>query len=259
MSLVPSPPQVWPSEEAPEKTKRLWQLHGCAHSKKYRNPDITSFGALLRHKALELGDQTAFLYPASSVDDPEYKSISWGDFDAYTSALAEKYAARLESILTSSRLTREQPTVALMGRGYTMEYWATQMALQKLNLRVLLLAENLSVPALDHLLEVTKSKVLIVDGNLETPIRHKSIIPMAESPILQRTSHEQRYEALAFEDGKDPWERHSFIIHSSGSTGLPKPVYHTNRSLMLTARMYRLFPDLHIENWLLLFPLLVFS
>ncbi|KAL8745874.1 MAG: hypothetical protein Q9184_007823 [Pyrenodesmia sp. 2 TL-2023] len=60
---------------------------------------------------------------------------------------------------------------------------------------------------------------------------------------------------LRFEDKLDPWTRPSIIIHSSGSTGMPKPIIHTNRSLLLIARMYRLFPTYHIQNWYLLFIL----
>ncbi|KAK4966444.1 hypothetical protein LTR42_011609 [Elasticomyces elasticus] len=53
----------------------------------------------------------------------------------------------------------------------------------------------------------------------------------------------------------DPWNSHSLIIHSSGTTGLPKPIFHSHRSMMLIARMYRVLPEFAINNWYLLFPL----
>lgn len=82
---------------------------------------------------------------------------------------------------------------------------------------------------------------------------------MEETIIMSLESEEENEESaslpLAFLDGEDPWECHTFIVHSSGSTGLPKPITHTNRSMMMIAQMHRLFPDFHIENWFLLSPL----
>lgn len=80
-------------------------------------------------------------------------------------------------------------------------------------------------------------------------------LELLESLPLSSVLESEEVNAVKFQDFGDIWERHTFIIHSSGSTGMPKPIVHTNRSLMLIARMYRLFQEFNIENWFLLFPL----
>lgn len=47
--------------------------------------------------------------------------------------------------------------------------------------------------------------------------------------------------------------RPSIVVHSSGSTGVPRPII--QRSLLLIARTYRLLLSYHIQNWYLLFAL----
>lgn len=47
---------------------------------------------------------------------------------------------------------------------------------------------------------------------------------------------------LRFQDNMDPWHGSSIVVRSRRSTGVPKPINHTNRSLLLIARMYNLPP-----------------
>ena len=251
---VCSDPMVTVSPQASEKTKELWYLHGHPHSKRYSDTSLVTLGALVRHNAKVYKDDVAVLYPTPTGGDG-YSRLSWGGFDQATESVAVLYGRQLKRELAESKTSGKQPTVALLGSGTTIEYFITELALQKLNVRVLLLAETIALDALHHLLNICEVKAIIVGS--KSAAAYSGDIRKLE--LVEDISHldqvaEEEVTAMAFEDD-NPWERHSFIMHTSGSTGMPKKVVHTNRSMMLIARMYRLFPDFYSENWYLLFPL----
>lgn len=256
MASTCSDPSVVPSERASRRTKELWWLHGDPHSQRYSNPKLVSLGALVRHDSVVYQGQSAFLYPMSTESNTPYKSMTWDEFDQITEVLALSYAHYLEDELSEGNLARKQPTVALLGGGKTIEYFCTLLALQKLGVRVLLLAESNSLSALHHLLDTCSVRVVIADSeNKDVDINGVRGLDMIEILPQSLEVDFTAVDALKFQASDDVWERHAFIIHSSGSTGMPKPIIHTNRSMMLIARMYRLFQEFDIENWFLLFPL----
>lgn len=253
-----SDPLVVPSTKASKRIKDMWWLHGHPHSKRYSNPKLVSLAALVRYDGTFYNSQEAFLYPASAEHNTPYHSMSWDRFDSVTESIALIYAYQLEKELRSSNITQVQPTVALLGSGSTIEYFCTQLALQKLGLRVLLLAESNAKNAIHCLLDSCDVLVVITDlKNAKADVNGVRKIRMIESLPSDTHTGYCEVDAVKFKDIGDIWERHTFIIHSSGSTGMPKPIMHTNRSMMSIARMYRLFQEFNIENWFLLFPLLV--
>jgi acyl-CoA synthetase (AMP-forming)/AMP-acid ligase II len=182
--------------------------------------------------------------------------MSWDEFDSVTETVALSYASQLRKELDEANIARMQPTIALVGGGKTLQYFCTQLALQKLGLRVLLLAESNTMSALHHLLGSCNALAIITDSkNSKVDTMGLRRLDMVECLPDSADSIYANLDAVKFQDFGDVWERHTFIIHSSGSTGLPKPIVHTNRSMMLIARMYRLFQEFDIENWFLLFPL----
>lgn len=256
--LVCSDPAVMVSENASERLKRLWFLHGHPHSKRYSNPDLVSLGALVRYDGVAYNGLTAFLYPETTDASTTYGTMTWDQFDRVTEDLAIIYARQLQQELFEANNTRKQPTIALIGEGTTLQYFCTQLALQKLGIRVLLLAESNATSALHHLLRACSALAIITDSKNSGVDSNgvRKLAMMEDLPKAPQTTSAE-VDTVKFQDFGDIWERHSFIIHSSGSTGIPKPVFHTNRSMMLIARMYRLFQDFEINNWFLLFPLYV--
>lgn len=185
-------------------------------------------------------------------EGPSFERLNWGDVDRRVTALAHQYSAVFRQQILDGTKARRQPTIALLGVGHTFAYLATQLALVKLGLRVLLLSPGNSGIARDHLLTVCDVVGVVAEEQLvpsaagiDTPVT-----PMLTSQHLDASSK----DLIVFEPD-DLWNSHSFIIHSSGTTGLPKPIIHTHRSMMLIARMYRLFPEFYISNWYLAFPL----
>jgi acyl-CoA synthetase (AMP-forming)/AMP-acid ligase II len=251
-----SDPLVVPSAKASEGNKRLWFLHGHPHSRRYANPKLVSLAALVRHDGQVYKGRDAFLYPQSAESETQYKSMTWDDFDLVTETIASLYAEQLRNELEEANKLQKQPTIALLGGGRVLEYFCTQLALQKLGVRVLLLAESNAPRALRYLLETCNAVVVITDSKnsaVDTMgIRKLDMIDwLPRNPDLAFA----KVDTVKFQGSGDIWDRHSFILHSSGSTGMPKPVVHTNRSMMLIARMYRLFQTFEVQNWFLLFPL----
>ncbi|KAL8936582.1 MAG: hypothetical protein Q9211_004120, partial [Gyalolechia sp. 1 TL-2023] len=228
-------PNVCVSSEAPQETKRLWSLHGEPYSDRYLDPSINSIAALVEYAAATYGSRTAFLYPLSVDVDTAYRSVSWRIFHRVTDAVAGIYAEQLDKELRDANERSVQPTVGVLGRGSAIEFYVTVVALQKLNVRVLLFNPNLSPEMMQSLLDRCKAVALVQDEEYSaTPLSVAQKIAMVEDPFSLQMSSVST--ALRFEDNLDPWNRHSVIIHSSGSTGMPKPIIHTNRSLLLIAR-----------------------
>ena len=251
-----SDPSVVPSAKASKRTKELWWLHGNPHSRRYSNPKLVSLAALVRHDGLVYREQKAFLYPLSADQTTSYGSMTWGEFDLVTESIAFTYSHQLHRELEGANASRKQPTIALIGAGRTLEYFCTELALQKLGVRVLLIAESNTLEAIHHLLESCEALAVITDAKTRnTNTNGIRKLDMIEDLDAASSVKYTEFDYAKFQDVGDVWERHSFVIHSSGSTGMPKPIIHTNRSMMLIARMYRLFQEFDVENWFLLFPL----
>jgi acyl-coenzyme A synthetase/AMP-(fatty) acid ligase len=251
-----SDPSVVPSDQSSKRTKELWWLHGHPHSKRYSDPRLVSLAALVRHDGIVYKGQKAFLYPLSGEPTTSYGSMTWDEFDLVTESIAFAYASQLEKELEEANASQKQPTIALLGGGTTLTYFCTELALQKLGVKVLLLAESNTLEALQHLLETCEALAIIRDAkNASTNTNGIRKLDMINDLNAASAVKYTEFDYTKFRDNGDVWERHSFIIHSSGSTGMPKPIIHTNRSMMLIARMYRLFQEFDVKNWFLLFPL----
>ncbi|KAJ0314236.1 hypothetical protein Brms1b_007110 [Colletotrichum noveboracense] len=111
----------------------------------------------------------------------------------------------------------------------------------------------------DYLLRVCDAVAVITDKANEAslfgdPGCTSPVVELITLAELQQSDGAISEDFVVFETS-DEWNLQSMIIHSSGSTGVPKPIIHTNRSLCQIARIYRRLPEYFIENWYLCFPL----
>ncbi|EMC98541.1 hypothetical protein BAUCODRAFT_23288 [Baudoinia panamericana UAMH 10762] len=238
--------RVLPSED---EIKTYYWEHGHPWSDTYDNPDLISLPSLLQYNANRRPEQVAFLRPLKD----SFVKVTWREFNSAVNTLARHYSSALDVQLNEAIKVDQQPTVALLGTGHTIGYFATQLALLKLGIRVLLLSPSNADVATNHLLTVCNAVAVVSQANLQSAVHGLHVVELV--PFEQSIAHGANDVSILAYNARDVWNSHSLIIHSSGTTGLPKPIIHTHRSLMLIARMYRLFPDFAINNWYLAFPL----
>ncbi|UQC73913.1 male sterility protein [Colletotrichum lupini] len=255
-SIAAVDPTVFPALDADEQLKKLWQLHGHPHSSRFSDPKLTSVAALVEHNAVTQPSKPAFIHPIGD----SFEVLDWARLNQFYLRASSFYSKQFREEIGAANETGQQPTVALLGVGNSISYLITQFALNRLHLRVLLLSNKNSLATRDHLLRVCNVIAIIFDEANEASLHGESPgqLPLTKLISLDelRENKPEAFEepCIGFETD-DEWTLQSMIIHSSGSTGVPKPIIHTNRSLCQIARMYRLLPEFFIENWYLCFPL----
>jgi acyl-CoA synthetase (AMP-forming)/AMP-acid ligase II len=211
--------------------------------------------ALLRHCAETKPESPAYLYP---VDDT-FAIVSWDAFNKLVLKASAHYASIFRLDIQTGNTSGKQPTLALLGNGTTFEYWLAVLALLRLNLRVLVLSDKNAQVAHRHLLSVCDVVGLVVDAPQAGVLgKEKGFtqepVPLIGAPELDARPEVQEDKVVKFHT-ENEWTLQTMIIHSSGSTGMPKPIIHTNRSLCMIAKNYRLLPEFFIEHWYICAPL----
>jgi len=118
-----------------------------------------------------------------------------------------------------------------------LDYVVSVLALSRLGHTVLFLSNRLATEAYVSLLQKTNCHYI-----LGSPVTRKSIraiqseytvhyLPVAEKHVYDLPSPSgPRYSRQA--GGLEASKRNAFIIHSSGSTGLPKPIFQTHSACL---------------------------
>lgn len=217
---------------------------------RYSNPELTSLSSLVEYNSRVRGEEVAYLVPR----DDTFAPITWKQFDHLTNYAAAQYSRAFSHEIATGLSTGTQPTIALLGTGNTFRYWVSEVALLKLGVRILLLSDKNADAARDHLLQTCNAVGIVVEQKYVIAVQELQMPIVPFVPVSLTWDPELVSDFVCFKSD-DVWNQQAMIIHSSGSTGLPKPIIHTNRSMMLISRMYRLFQSFIVENWYLCFPL----
>lgn len=107
------------------------------------------------------------------------------------------------------------------------------LGLSRLGYAVLLLSTRLASPAITRLLELADCNTLLTTDNFHPVLTE--VQKERQLQLLELLVHSDYYgvDALPFTrsyDKEKETRKNAIIIHSSGSTGLPKPIYLTHRS-----------------------------
>lgn len=135
-------------------------------------------------------------------------------------------ALHYQKVLPQRKTSNESThTIALLGVS-SLEYIFTFLALQRLGLTCLFLSTRLAKNALKHLLDTCDCQYIIVQPaflqNLPGSLFTVPFISGAKLATEKINEHEKALD-IDIDPGKEIGKI-SHIIHSSGSTGLPKPV-----------------------------------
>jgi acyl-CoA synthetase (AMP-forming)/AMP-acid ligase II len=217
--------------KSPFETVSVHQQH--THVDNVAKFDPRTIDALLRKQSQSHPNEPILAYPN---EHGEYVEYTYRQLDIFAFRVAQKYAGIIPQRQSSSEKER---VVGLLGAS-NLDYFITVLALSKLGFTVLFLSTRISNIAYQSLLEGTSSCHLLVDSSfteiakdLQVKIPSLVVGEIAPSSVFQSALANERNTRL--DKNLNPEveaTKISWIIHSSGSTGLPKPIYQTHQAAL---------------------------
>ncbi|KAF1922747.1 acetyl-CoA synthetase-like protein [Didymella exigua CBS 183.55] len=190
--------------------------------------EISTIDELIRRRAAELADAPLIGYPNEGVTDYEdHSALAVNKYaDAAAEALQRRGLKQVDASLDKA------PVVGILAHS-GLPFIITLLGLSRLGYTSLLLSTRLAAPALARLLELTDCDILLSTPNFYPVL--EEVKSERGTTVLQLLKHDEYYgvDAPSFHRTYDPLKettKNIVIIHSSGSTGLPKPIYLTNRT-----------------------------
>lgn len=195
-------------------------------------PSPRTITELVSLRAKVLPDEPIFGYPS---DNLEYLEYTYSDLARISSEAARSYARFLP---TRKDPEEEGKVVALLGPS-NLSYFFTLLALSKLGFTVLFLSTRISEAAYLSLLNVTHCQHIVVDPAFRktaqklVSVQHSlEVIDIVSEGQYTNEQAENDAETLPELDLDAESSNVAWIIHSSGSTGLPKPIYQTHKAAL---------------------------
>lgn len=196
--------------------------------------DPLTIDELVRQRATDEPNQAIVSYPSSGID---YVHYTFRELDVFASRVAQRYKAIIPQRSSSSDA---ESVVGLLGPS-NFEYFVSILALTKLGHTVLFLSTRISTAAYKSLLQATGARHILIDESFrETVEQVKEGFPTLQ--VHKITDKETFNFSLQDDDLDTRFDQHlqpkieskkiSWIIHSSGSTGLPKPIYQTHSAAL---------------------------
>jgi acyl-CoA synthetase (AMP-forming)/AMP-acid ligase II len=189
---------------------------------------------LIRQRAEEQPNVAIVSYPSSGI---KYVDYTFRDLDVFASRVAKKY----KSIIPQRAASMEPETVIGLLGPSNFEYFISILALTKLGHTVLFLSTRISTAAYTSLLQATGAQHILIDESF------RGIVEQVKQgfPTLQvyNITDKATFDFPVTDSDLDTrFDQHfqpkiestkiSWVIHSSGSTGLPKPIYQTHSAAL---------------------------
>lgn len=190
---------------------------------------FTTLNDVLDTRALTHPDRPLISYPKNETDIVDYTGA---ELDQLTRRVAVHAAQALGELglIHCDRLDQKKLVVAIVGIS-SFEYYLTFLALQRLGITTVFISPRLADPGYIHLLKETRCDIAIASGTSFTTLERLrkngsfpetfTLLPMIDAPFLDGecdTIDSSDFRPLCFNPSP------GFIIHSGGTTGLPKPV-----------------------------------
>jgi acyl-CoA synthetase (AMP-forming)/AMP-acid ligase II len=192
-------------------------------------PLFSTVNDVLGTRALTHSDRPLLSYPKNETDIVDYTGAELDHLTQRVAILSAETLGRLGRKQTDKR-NQEKFVVAIIGTS-SLEYYLTFLSLQRLGITTFFISPRLADSGYIHLLKVTKCEIAIASGPSYATLErlHKNgslpdsftLLPMIDQRGLSQECGNidpSTFEPLCFDQNP------GFIIHSGGTTGLPKPV-----------------------------------
>ncbi|KAF7563378.1 hypothetical protein G7046_g730 [Stylonectria norvegica] len=196
--------------------------------------EINSINDLLLHQARRIPDLPLICYPSSEAAGSPWAEYTARDLDRFADEAAKGLASL--GLKPKERKSLSSEVVALLGPS-NLDYVVTLFALSRMGFAVMFLSNRLHTDAYISLLKKTNCHKILVAPNFTSTVNdiqqqyELDTFPVPEMSAYGRppSSHSrfQRQTELVNEE-----DCISFVVHSSGSTGLPKPIFQTHRACL---------------------------
>ncbi|KAI8625000.1 acetyl-CoA synthetase-like protein [Xylariaceae sp. FL1651] len=194
---------------------------------------MNSINDLILHRA-EAIPNTPFITYSDSLDGRgSWVEYTARDLDIFADEAAKELTQR--GLKPKDRRSSASEVVALLGTS-NLDYAVTLIALSRMGFAVLFLSTRLPVEAFVALLEKTKCNRMVTTDQFALAVsgicekRELQTFPLVDNSIYKRqpSLYPGRFQRQTILENEENCI--AFIIHSSGSTGLPKPIFQTHRA-----------------------------
>lgn len=201
---------------------------------------------LVHRRALDIPDAVAIGYPKEGLLD--FEEHSFRAIDRYVDAAVQRlqelgispavgHVATLTLTFTDNKqdpASEQAPVVGILAQS-GLHVAITIMALNRLGCAAFLISTRLASPAIIRLCDLANCSSMLTTPNFHPVL--SEVRKQRQLEILPLIQHSDYYgkDAPRFTRSYDPEKENKkimAIIHSSGSTGLPKPIYLTHRSVI---------------------------
>ncbi|KAJ5357760.1 hypothetical protein N7541_004918 [Penicillium brevicompactum] len=215
-------------------------LNGTLHSQWPAFEQFETIDGLLKSHAAQPdeGKYPLICYPIRAAAD--FEEHTAGDIDRYTDVAVRFY---MQQGLTAADPSLEQAPVIATLVGSSFEAVVTFFALNRLGYAVLFLSTRLTAPAYARLMDMANCNSIINTQQHQQVVNEICALRPGCSAfsILQRENwfnrpaSVPRYERPNVNSSKEG-KKIAWILHSSGSTGFPKPIFLTNLQTLANFR-----------------------
>lgn len=206
-------------------------------------PPIANFktiDGLLKSHAAEPDQKPLICYPATGVDDfEEHSAVA---IDHYTDRAVDFF--KRHGLKPVDPASTTAPIVSLLVHG-SFEQVLTIFALNRLGYAILFLSTRLTASAYVRLMDLVGSTSIVHTSNFDSMVDEISSERAGTTrfPALPRKAWKYNETSAAAQHPANGSEWHAaqsgkiaWILHSSGSTGFPKPIYLTNLQCLANFR-----------------------
>ncbi|KAF5011710.1 hypothetical protein FDECE_2170 [Fusarium decemcellulare] len=195
---------------------------------------INCINDFMLHQARSIPDTPLIAYPASELGASDFVNYTAKDLDAFADEAAKALAG--QGLVPKAAKSDKAEVVGLLGPS-NLDYIISIIALSRMGFTVLFLSTRLPTEAYVALLEETNcTRILTGPKLVSVASKIQEVYPVESFPLpdhtqrSQSTSQSPRFQRQT--ELQDEENTVAFIVHSSGSTGLPKPIYQTHRQCL---------------------------